>query len=202
MTVAAASRHRHGAAGGPDGVRLPRLVGLHCSAGVVALVLGISWAVRANAGRSVPAWVSPEGTVPLSEHERRQLEQIEAALRAGDPRFAGAVRAADPRVHYRRRVIAAALGFLAGVGLLLAGVVVNVILIAVAGFVVMLACTLWAVTSYRRMTGSTTGRAPAKNRGPGGKRRAARGRRAGTQAGPGLMGRLEERWRRRQQGDR
>ena len=91
--------------------------------------------------------------MPLSEHERRQLEEIEAALRAGDPRFAGAVRAADPRVHYRRRVIAAALGFVAGVGLLLAGVVVNVILIAVVGFVVMLACTLWAVTSYRRMTG-------------------------------------------------
>ena len=136
--------------------------------------------------------------MPLSEHERRQLEQIEAALRAGDPRFAGAVRAADPRVHYRRRVVAAALGFLAGIGLLLAGVVVNVLLIAVAGFVVMLACTLWAVTSYRRMTG----RAPATGRGPGNKPRAARGRRAGTRAGPGLMGRLEERWRRRQQGDR
>ena len=106
--------------------------------------------------------------MPLSEHERRQLEQIEAALRAGDLRFAGAMRTAGPWVHYRRRVIAAALGFLAGVGLLLAGVVVNVLWIAVAGFVVMLACT----------------------------------RRAGTQAGTGLMGRLEERWRRRQQGDR
>jgi Protein of unknown function (DUF3040) len=140
--------------------------------------------------------------VPLSEHERRQLEQIEAALRAGDPRFADAVRAADPRVHYRRRVVAAALGFLVGVGLLLAGVVVNVILIAVAGFVVMLASTLWAVTSYRRMTGSTAGRAPATGRGPANKPRDARGRRAGTRAGPGLMGRLEERWRRRQQGDR
>jgi hypothetical protein len=158
--------------------------------------------VRANAGKSVPPWVSPEGTVPLSDHERRQLEQIEAALRASDPRFVGAVRAADPRVHYRRRVIAAALGFLAGVGLLLAGVVVNVILIAVAGFVVMLACTLWAVTSYRRMTGSTPGRAPANNRGSGNNRRAARRRRPGTQRGTGLMGRLEERWRRRQQGDR
>jgi DUF3040 family protein len=136
--------------------------------------------------------------VPLSEHERRQLEQIEAALRASDPRFAGAVRAADPRVHYRRRVVVAALGFLAGVGLLLAGVVVNVIVIAVAGFVVMLACTLWAVASYRRMTGS----APAKDRAPGSKRRAARGGRAGAQAGPGFMGRLEQRWRRRQQGGR
>ena len=67
-----------------------------------------------------------------------------------------------------------ALGFLAGVGLLLAGVVLNVILIAVAGFLIMLACTLWAVTSYRRMTGSTAGRVPAKNRGPGSQRRAAR----------------------------
>jgi predicted lipid-binding transport protein (Tim44 family) len=140
--------------------------------------------------------------VPLSEHERRQFEQIEAALRAGDPRFAEAVRAADPRVRYRRRVIAAALGFLAGVGLLLAGVVVNVILIAVAGFVIMLACSLWGVTSYRRMTGSTTGHAPAKDRGSGQKRHAAGDRRAGKQARSGLMGRLEERWRRRQQGDR
>jgi hypothetical protein len=140
--------------------------------------------------------------VPLSEHERRQLEQIEQALRADDPRFADAVAAADPRVHYRRRVIAAALGFVAGVGLLLAGVVINVIALAVAGFVVMLACSLWAVTSYRRMTGVTTGRVPAKGRSSGEGRPAAKGRRAGKQAGSGLMGRLEERWRRRQAGDR
>ena len=140
--------------------------------------------------------------MPLSEHERRQLEQIEQALRADDPRFADAVRAADPRVHYKRRVIAAALGFVIGVGLLLAGVVVNVILIAVAGFVVMLACSLWAVTSYRRMTGIATGRVPAQDRRAGKERRAAKGGRAGKQAGSGLMERLEERWRRRQKGDR
>jgi len=137
--------------------------------------------------------------VPLSEHEQRQFEQIEQALRAGDPRFAEAVHAADPRVHYRRRVIAAALGFVIGVGLLLAGVVINVIVIAVAGFVVMLACSLWAVTSYRRMTGITTGRVPAQARRSGKERRAAKGGRAGEQAGSGLMGRLEERWRRRQE---
>jgi len=93
--------------------------------------------------------------------ERRQLEQIEQALRADDPRFASAVHAADPRVRYKRRGTEAALGFLIGVGLLLAGVVINVILIAVAGFVVMLACSMWAVTSSRRMTG-TTGRAPPR----------------------------------------
>jgi hypothetical protein len=104
--------------------------------------------------------------VPVSEHERRQLKQIEAALRAGDPRLAQAVPAADPRVHYRRRVIAAVLGLLASVGLLLAGAVVNVILVAVAGFAVMLACSMWAVTSYRRMTGTATGRA-RQGQGPG-----------------------------------
>jgi hypothetical protein len=49
---------------------------------------------------------------------------------------------------------------------------------------------MWAVTSYQRMSGITSGRIPAKDR------------RAGKQAGSGLMGRLEERWRRRQQGDR
>jgi len=137
--------------------------------------------------------------VPLSEHEQRQLEQIEQALRADDPRFADAVAAAGPRVHYRRRVIVAALGLVIGVGLLLAGVVINVIPVAVAGFVVMLACSLWAVTSYRRMTAITTGRAPAQDRASGSKRRAAKGRRAGGQAGSGLMGRLEDRWRRRQE---
>jgi Protein of unknown function (DUF3040) len=136
-----------------------------------------------------------EGTVPLSEHEQRQLEQIEQALRADDPRFADAVQAADPRVHYKRRVIAAALGFLVGVGLLLAGVVIDIIPIAVAGFAIMLACSLWAVTSYQRMTG----RVPAQARTSGKKPRAAKGRPTGSQAGSGIMGRLEDRWRRRQE---
>jgi hypothetical protein len=140
--------------------------------------------------------------VPLSKHEQRQLEQIEQALRTDDPRFADAVHAADPRVHYKRRVIAAAPGFVIGVGLLLAGVAINVIPVAVAGFVVMLACSLWAVTSYRRMTGITAGRIPAQARRSGKERRAAKGGRAGKQSRSGLMGRLEERWRRRQQGDR
>jgi hypothetical protein len=60
----------------------------------------------------------------------------------------------------------------------------------------MLACSLWAVTSYQRMTGSAT----AKVRRSGKMRRAADGRRAGRQPASGLMGRLQERWRHRQQG--
>jgi hypothetical protein len=193
-----------GDATGLAGVRFPRPAGMCSSAGAHSRgYCGHKSGRQATAHKERPgsAWVPPEGTVPLSEHEQRQLEQIEQALRAGDPRFADAVHAADPRVHYKRRVIAAAAGFVIGTGLLLAGVVINVIPVAVAGFVVMLACSLWAVTSYRRMTGITTGRTPTQARRPGNKRRAAKGRQAG-QAGSGLMGRLEERWRRRQERDR
>jgi hypothetical protein len=134
------------------------------------------------------------GTVPLSEHEQRQLEQIEQALYSDYPRFANAVRASDPRVHYRRRVIEAALGFLLGVGMLLAGVVTKYIWISVAGFVVMLACAMWALTSYRHMSGVASGRTPAAKT-----RKRKRGR--GREASPGLMERMEERWRRRQERD-
>src|ERR1700684_4687365 len=101
------------------------------------------------------------GTVPLSEHEQRQLEQIEQPLYTDSPRFANAVRSSDPRVHYKRRVVEAALGFLLGVGMLVAGVVTKYIWIGVAGFVVMLACSMWARTSYRHMTGAATARGPA-----------------------------------------
>ena len=132
--------------------------------------------------------------MPLSEHEQRQLDQIERALYAEDPKFAQAVRAKDPRVHYKRRVVVAAVGFLIGVGLLLGGVVSTYIWIGVAGFVVMLACSMWALTSWRHMGGVATGRTgPVRDR---------RGGRSARPAGPRFMERLEERWRRRQEGDR
>ena len=146
--------------------------------------------------------------MPLSEHEQRQLEQIEQALYADYPKLAQAVRARDPRIHYKRRVVYAAIGFLLGVGLLLAGVVSKVIFVGVGGFVVMLACAMWALTSWRHMGGTAVGRgAAASQSGPGDARSQRRGRasrkdRRGRAGGTGFMERLEERWRRRQQGDR
>ena len=145
--------------------------------------------------------------MPLSEHEQRQLEQIEQALYADYPKLAQAVRARDPKIHYKRRVVQAAIGFLLGVGLLLAGVVSKVIFVGVGGFVVMLACAMWALTSWRHMGGAATGRAAGLSRGPGGARsqrrgRAARKDRRGRAGGTGFIERLEERWRRRQEGDR
>jgi hypothetical protein len=137
------------------------------------------------------------GAVPLSEHEQRQLEQIERALYAEDPKFAQAVRAKDPRVHYKRRIVEAAIGFLLGVGLLLAGVVSKLTVVGVAGFVVMLACSMWALSSWRHMSGgATAGRGPARERR---ERRARPARPAAGGPRTRFMERLEERWRRRQE---
>jgi hypothetical protein len=138
------------------------------------------------------------GTVPLSEHEQRQLEQIEQALYAEHPRFAKAVRAADPQVHYKRRVIYAGIGFVIGVALLPVGVASTIIAISVVGFVVMLASCYWAAMSYRRMNGMATGRLPMRDRRLA--RRERRDGRSSRHSGTGFSERLEERWRRRQEG--
>jgi hypothetical protein len=149
------------------------------------------------------------GAVPLSEHEQRQLEQIEQALYSDYPKLAQSVRAQDPRVHYKRRVVEAAIGFVIGVGLLLAGVISKIIPVGVGGFLVMLACAMWALTSWRHMGGIVSGRGLGVARSSG----AARGTRGGrgkgrrrgrdkSSAGLTFMERLEERWRRRQEGER
>ena len=134
--------------------------------------------------------------MPLSEHEERMLDQIERALEAEDPKFAHTVRTSDPRVHYKRRAIKAALGFLLGVALLLAGVISKIIEVGVAGFLVMLASSMWALTSWRRIgAGPATPRPPSVTQLK--RRRRRRQRRPG---GQGFMERMEERWRRRQEG--
>src|SRR5260370_41070130 len=93
------------------------------------------------------------GVVPLSEHEQRQLEQIEQALYTEDPKFVHAVRSSDPRVHYKRRAFQAVAGFVLGVGLLLGGVISPYIWVGVAGVIVMLVCRMWALTSWRHGSG-------------------------------------------------
>ena len=135
--------------------------------------------------------------MPLSEHEQRQLEQIEQALYSEDPKFVHAVRSSDPRVHYKRRAVQAVAGFVLGVALLLAGVILhNIIWIEVAGFVVMLVCSMWALSSWRHINGMSAALGIARSMGTPRRRNARRGR----APRPGLMERLEERWRRRQEG--
>ncbi|MFC4047686.1 DUF3040 domain-containing protein [Dactylosporangium cerinum] len=126
--------------------------------------------------------------MPLSEHEQRLFEQIERSL-AEDPKFASAVRATDPRFHAKRRMIAAAVLLLAGMALLVYGVAISIPLLGVGGFVVMLGALFFGVQAYRR------GQSTDLHAVGGTATRRTRQRRAG------LVDRLEERWRRRPEGD-
>ncbi|MDG6102513.1 DUF3040 domain-containing protein [Dactylosporangium aurantiacum] len=126
--------------------------------------------------------------MPLSEHEQRLFEQIERSL-AEDPKFASAVRATDPRFHAKRRMIAAAVLLLAGMALLVYGVAISIPPLGVGGFVVMLGALVFGVQAYRR------GQSTDLHAVGGTATRRTRQRRAG------LVDRLEERWRRRPEGD-
>src|ERR1700722_1247619 len=140
------------------------------------------------------------GVVPLSEHEQRQLEQIEQGLYREDRRRARLVRSSDPRVHYKRRVAEALVGLALGAAMIAAGIVLTVIGLAVAGFVVMLLCGIWALNSWRQM--STVALAAAAPGGPTAKRRSRRSRRRPGTPRASFGERLDERWRRRQEGGR
>jgi len=137
--------------------------------------------------------------VPLSEHEQRQLEQIEQSLYREDRRLARLVRSSDPRVHYRRRVAEALVGLALGAAMIAVGLIVrDLVPLAVAGFVVMLLCGIWVLNSWRQMATVALGAAQG---GPAGKRRSRRRRRASSPRGT-FGERLDERWRRRQEGER
>ena len=137
--------------------------------------------------------------MPLSEHEQRQLEQIEQALYREDPKFGRVVRSSDPRVHYKRRLVQAFVGVLAGAGAVAAGVVTHRLYLEPAGAALVVLSLVWAIVSWRRHAARVR---PARTKvvsqqpqaaGPGRSRAGWRAR---------LMERMEERWRRRQQGDR
>jgi hypothetical protein len=137
------------------------------------------------------------GVVPLSEHEQRQLEQIEQALYREDPKFGRVVRSSDPRVHYKRKLVQASVGVLAGAGAVAAGLVTHHWYLYAVGAALVALSLVWAIVSWRRHAARVR---PARAKvsqpqaaGPGRSRAGWRAR---------LMERMEERWRRRQEGDR
>ena len=133
--------------------------------------------------------------MPLSEHEQRLLEQMERALYAEDPKLASALRGADPRTHVRRRLVIAAVGFVAGLALVMTGVARSTTWLSVVGFVIMVAAAFVAASSWRgvptregRVSGGGGGLGQSPSRSP--RPRAT---------GGGFMSRLEERWNRRRE---
>ena len=141
------------------------------------------------------------GVVPLSEHEQRQLEQIEQALYREDPKFGRLVRSSDPRVHYKRKLAQGLLGVIVGAGLLAAGVVTRRMYLEAAGAAVILLSLVWAVVSWRRHVSRVRSAKPARPKATKGQPRPGPGRPAQSRRAR-MMERMEERWRRRQEGDR
>ena len=132
--------------------------------------------------------------MPLSEHEQRLLEQMERALYAEDPKFVSSLRGTDLRSHSRRRAVQSAAGFILGLVLLMTGVVQpNLVAVSVLGFVLMLASALFAVTSWRKVSGSSDGSRPTAPPSGGGKAK----RRPSGGGKRGMTERAEDRWRRR-----
>lgn len=116
--------------------------------------------------------------MPLSEEELRQLEQMERALSAEDPKFASALRGTSLRRSQRRQAVLAGVVVVGGITLLMAGVISRLWVIGVIGFLVMLAATSILVTSVRAAAAV-----------------------AAEEGEAGLMGRAGERWRHRHRTD-
>ncbi len=87
--------------------------------------------------------------MPLSEHEQRLLDEIEQALYAEDPKFASSVRSARARRRVRSSMLLCVLGVLAGLGLVLVGLLANIVALSVVGFVLLVAAVGYASQSLR-----------------------------------------------------
>ena len=141
--------------------------------------------------------------MPLSEHEQRLLEQMEKALYAEDPKFATSLRSANTRRGSRGRAGLGVLLVLVGLGVVVAGVATSLVALGVAGFTAMLvgAAVAYAALQARPVTDDTAtdeSEAGGASSAPPG-RGANRSGRSRSNGGS-FMGRMEERWRRRQEG--
>jgi len=151
--------------------------------------------------------------VPLSEEELRLLEQMERALVEEDPKFASTLRGTSLRRSARRRAILAGVVFVVGIVIMMAGVMSGKgnlgFGIGIAGFVVMLASATVALSAMKGQQAAAA--APADPRSAmhpsrgftvidGGRTHRPRRQRRTASSGS-FMERMEERWRRRREGN-
>ncbi len=133
--------------------------------------------------------------MPLSEHEQRLLEQMEQALYAEDPKFATSLRNTSGGRASRGRAALGVLILIAGVAMLMGGVVVPLIPLGVAGFVVMTVGATLAYLGLRSRPAAAAQSAEGDPQAPQGN-----GPRAPKQSS-GFMNNLEDRWRKRRDQD-
>lgn len=145
--------------------------------------------------------------MPLSEEELRLLEQMERALSEEDPKFASTLRGTSFKRAARRKAVLAGIAFLAGVAVLMTGVIIPVIPLGILGFVLMLASATYGLAVLRGRGhaakaasgegNATEERATHHGFGVIDGGRAGRSRQRKTRHSGSFMERMEERWRRR-----
>jgi hypothetical protein len=142
--------------------------------------------------------------VELSEEELRMLEQMERALVEEDPKLASTLRGTSFQRAARRRMIVGGVVLVAGIGFLIAAVLLDLsaiiqTIVGVLGFVVMLGGAILALTSARN-PGASAPKVRASGRTGFGVVDGGRQHRPGRQrSGTPFMERMEERWRRRRE---
>lgn len=147
--------------------------------------------------------------MPLSEHEQRLLDQMEQQLYADDPKFVSRLNENPQRATSRKRALIGAAVVLLGLGLVVLGVVSQLIWVGGIGFAVMVAGGGYALTPSRgpslgtvesdgKVTEHRKKRFARPTR-PGGARRSGGGARPAGTSGS-FMERMEQRWDRRRGG--
>jgi hypothetical protein len=130
--------------------------------------------------------------VPLSENEQRQLEAIERALLADDPKFAAVLHGGGLRASSRRRLVAFSALVLIG-AVLLCLTFVNIVF-GLMGVVVMFLGVLGAIAAWRQLTGRTR---PALNVADITGQRPPRSAGSKASSKVGWKTKMEQRWERR-----
>jgi hypothetical protein len=125
--------------------------------------------------------------MPLSEQEQRLLEEMERSLYQNDADFVATVSARRGRPNYTLLVVGVLIA-VAGIAVLVTGVIVRQPLVGVLGFAVMFAGVLLAVAPPRRAVSGAASGSPFDAAKPQA-RRSSR-----------FMDRVNERWDRRQEG--
>ena len=135
--------------------------------------------------------------MPLSEEELRLLEQMERALLQEDPKFASTLRGTSFRRAARRRAILAGVVFLVGIALLMTGVITQLPVVGIVGFVIMLGSATVGLAAVRSKPAAHPSASHPSHPShgftvfEGGRRGRTRRNRAS------FMDRMEQRWQRR-----
>ena len=100
--------------------------------------------------------------MPLSEHEKRLLAEMEEALAADDPRLISAFSGKTPS---RTRVVVGFLLIVAGIFGLLSAMISQTPLIGVIGFAISLSGAVLAISNLGGLMNGLTNRVPKEKKG-------------------------------------